>query len=246
MAEGIGVASAFTENTASGYARVPVAFTALNQGGANLAQAITVPATSSYVVTQRALYDAATGGNLIMWWNLKNPVSVSSGTPDKVNVGAFKHFFPALYTNGGAGVGSTPVEFAAGSQIGSTDTGYPLYAGVALEAKNSAIYAAANTTAQPAATVSRLTGSGSIPATASPMEVSIRQTAAGTYTLPSAPADGFQVTIKDAGKNFATYNATIQPGSGDTLEGASNYVMNGNGESFWLTYDATNKNWDIG
>ena len=92
--------------------------------------------------------------------------------------------------------------------------------------------------------VLRLTGTATIPMTAT--HVSIRQTAAGTYTLPSAPMDGFQLRFKDALNNFSTYSATIAAGSGDSIDGAASFVMsNGPYESISLTYDATNKNWDI-
>ena len=58
--------------------------------------------------------------------------------------------------------------------------------------------------------------------------------------LPDAPSDGLTVTIKDGDLNAGTNNITVRPDAGgsDTIDEGATYVMNANGESITLIYDA--------
>jgi hypothetical protein len=70
---------------------------------------------------------------------------------------------------------------------------------------------------------------------------------AGTVseTLVSAPADGRVVTIKDESGAANTYNITIYPGAGDTIQTASTNVISTAYGFRTLYYNATTRIWYI-
>ena len=141
LAQGTGNTAGFVENTASGYARVAVTMTALANGNCSMASPVGFTAQANTTVTQRALYDASSGGNLIMWWNLSNPVTVLSGASDNLKAGSLSHTFPDLYN----GLGTVnPVDFLKGRKIGTTADGNPLMAGHYLEVSGGSIAAASS------------------------------------------------------------------------------------------------------
>jgi len=140
LAEGTGGPNGFVENTASGYARQAVTFAPLGNGNTSLAAAVIYPAaTVATTVTQRALYDASTSGNLIMWWSADNPPSFAIGSSDLLKVGSLSHTFPKLYN--GAGTGAAEVDFLNGEKIGTTALGNPIYAGHYLSVVNGTVAA---------------------------------------------------------------------------------------------------------
>lgn len=63
-----------------------------------------------------------------------------------------------------------------------------------------------------------------------------------TINLPSSPAVGRTLLIKDCGGVANAYNITLAPASGD-IDGAANYVINTNHQSLAVTYDGTQ--WEI-
>jgi hypothetical protein len=129
LAQGTGTGNGFIENTASGYARQPVILSALFNGQTQMVGGVTFSGgLNPLIVSQRALYDAANGGNLITWWPLAAPVSVPAYGTDTLAAGSLAHRFPDLAYARGASV----VLWVAGSQIGVTETGAPITAGVAL------------------------------------------------------------------------------------------------------------------
>ena len=139
LAQGTGGVSGFTENTATGYARQPVTMSSLVNGNCSLAAPVVTTAQAATTVTQRALYDAQTGGNLIMWWSLSSPPTIQIGGVDQLKTGALSHTFPALYN--GAGTGAQPVDFLTGTKVGTTVDGSPIYAGHYIEVVNGTVAA---------------------------------------------------------------------------------------------------------
>jgi hypothetical protein len=72
--------------------------------------------------------------------------------------------------------------------------------------------------------------------------VTYTSTGAVTETLPSSPATGLTLLIKDCGGAAATNNITITPASGN-IDGASTYVMSTNYGSVAVTY--VNSQWSV-
>lgn len=65
-----------------------------------------------------------------------------------------------------------------------------------------------------------------------------------TVTLPTAQAlDGRVICVKDSGYNSGTYNITIATGGAETINNGSDYTIDVNGGSVWLTSDGTD--WHI-
>ena len=97
LAEGTGSGTTFTENAAAGYARRAVTLAPLSYGQTALISGVTFNGMAgAFVVTQRALYDAASGGNLLQFWGLMNPVSVVAGGTDTVAAGDLAHVYASL------------------------------------------------------------------------------------------------------------------------------------------------------
>lgn len=68
---------------------------------------------------------------------------------------------------------------------------------------------------------------------------------AQSFPLPSSPADGATVTYLDAGRNSATYNATLGR-NGKTINGvAEDFVVDENGAEITLAYDSTTGDWSV-
>jgi hypothetical protein len=129
LAQGTGTGNSFVENTTSGYARQAVTLATLTFGQTGLNAGVTFPGlAAAFTVTQRALYDAATGGNLIIWWALRNPLSISAGSTDTLASGAFSLSFPDLVTF----FGSTALQWTTGTIVGSTSMSTPITAGVTI------------------------------------------------------------------------------------------------------------------
>lgn len=84
--------------------------------------------------------------------------------------------------------------------------------------------------------------SGNVVVTSSEYYIGIDNTtpAATTVTLPAAPVDNERHVIKDAGGVAQTYNITVL-GNGNTIDGASQYVINTNYEALSLFF--TNGAW---
>jgi hypothetical protein len=141
LAQGVGSGSGFVENAATGYARYAVTLGPLNNSGLT---SLTGPVmaqngATAVTVTQRALYDAPTGGNLIMWWNVASPIQVAANGIDFIRAGSLNHTFPALALNG---QGITAIDTPNGTKIGTTADGSAILAGVTVEARNGVMYAA--------------------------------------------------------------------------------------------------------
>lgn len=85
--------------------------------------------------------------------------------------------------------------------------------------------------------------SGSFNAVAESLYLIDTLTETATATLPDNPDDKTAIAFSDRIRTFGTNNATINPGTGDTINGASNFLLDINGEAVTLIYDATNKDW---
>lgn len=93
------------------------------------------------------------------------------------------------------------------------------------------------------ATITIVTAAGNYTADPADGYVLLKKTtgAATQVTLPSAPATGKIITIKDAKGDAATNNITIVAAAG-TIDGAANVVINNNYESIALLYNGTEWN----
>jgi len=133
LAAGTGTGT-FTEETGGGYARQAITFGPLANGAtSNTAGATFGPATGAAwpTITEQAIYDAATGGNLIAWWPLATPQTVAPGGTAPVAQGGIHLRLTDL-----AGVASGSPAYAevwsAGTVFGMTGasgTGMPVTAG---------------------------------------------------------------------------------------------------------------------
>ncbi len=126
LAEGVGSGSSFVEIVAAGYAREPASLSALSAGQTALQAGVTFNAPGAAIkITQRAFFDAAVGGNLILFWNLYAPLSLQPSQTDTISAGSLTFSFPALAGN----ATTTEILWAAGTAVGSTSQGAPLLAG---------------------------------------------------------------------------------------------------------------------
>ena len=99
-------------------------------------------------------------------------------------------------------------------------------------------------------TVLTVTASGTIDATPASQYIVVQKTVPAATSLvlpagsnwPNCPSVAYSCptyTIKDGGFNAGTYNITITATDGKTIDGATNYVINTNGESVDLFYNGT-------
>jgi len=89
-----------------------------------------------------------------------------------------------------------------------------------------------------------ITASGAVTLTNSDYIIVINKTtpAATTVNLPSSPATWQTHIIKDGAGNANSYNITIAPAAGN-IDGATTYIINGNGNAATVTYNGTQ--WNI-
>lgn len=89
--------------------------------------------------------------------------------------------------------------------------------------------------------VSIMTGAGNYLVTTNDRYVLINKTtgAATQVTLPSAPATGRILTVKDAKGDASTNNITIVPSGTDRIDGAASLVLNINYSSVDLIYSGS-------
>jgi hypothetical protein len=78
-----------TEVSGGGYQRQPVTLSPASEGTTSNSADITFPtATSSWgTIVAVGIFDAQTGGNLLMWANLTQSKTVDSGDTFKINAG---------------------------------------------------------------------------------------------------------------------------------------------------------------
>ena len=234
LAEGVGTGSSFVENTASGYARQPVTLASLVYGRTKLVSGVTFgPAGGAYIVTQRALFDAVTAGNCLQYWTLHTQPTVAVGGTDTLNAGSLAHFYPDLVN----AAGGNALFWAAGAQVGTTNEGAPIYAGVSLAYTGGSVEAGATAGLGGG-------GGGSQGATGQtgPAGPSLAINTFGTVTtvLPtdtvavySAGANS-EITAKNLSTVVATINAPTQ------VQAVGHKVGNtGNGNSYLNAYTWT-------
>ncbi len=138
LALGTGSGTTFTELTGSGYGRLAISLPALVNAATSLGSGVTFAASGTWPsATQKAVYDAVSGGNLLFFWNTKAPLTLASGATYTVVAGALSMTFPSL----AALVPPASTLIAAGSVIGLTADGNLIYAGVTLQYTNGALAA---------------------------------------------------------------------------------------------------------
>ena len=127
LALGTGTTS-FVEATDAGYARQAFSLPALLNAATADDRGMTFSGAGS-VVSQFGIYDAATNGNLILWWNSNFLATLSATANMTVGPGQFQLLFPDLF-------GTKPsqaVIMAAGVQIGTVNATLPLYSGALIQ-----------------------------------------------------------------------------------------------------------------
>ena len=135
LARGTGTGSAFVEDVSSGYSRVAATISAPIGSVSMLSAGVTFGAISGAVtVSQRGIYDASTGGNLIAFWDMPSPIVLGSGRTDTLSSSdIILELSPAMAN---AVSSQIILDFAAGSVIATlvslTGVSAPVYAGCVL------------------------------------------------------------------------------------------------------------------
>jgi hypothetical protein len=70
-------------------------------------------------------------------------------------------------------------------------------------------------------------------------------TAVATVNLPPSPPNKGIVAFSDRRKTFGTNVATIVPGSGHTIDGGTNFLLDANNEAVTLIFDSANTNYSV-
>jgi hypothetical protein len=70
-------------------------------------------------------------------------------------------------------------------------------------------------------------------------------TAVATANLPATPPDKGIVAFSDRRKTFGTMSATIVPGSGHTIDGQANFLLDFDNEAVTLIFDSANNNYSV-
>jgi hypothetical protein len=70
-------------------------------------------------------------------------------------------------------------------------------------------------------------------------------TAVATVNLPPTPPNKGIVAFSDRRKTFGTHVATIVPGSGHTINGGTNFLLDANNEAVTLIFDSANNNYSV-
>ncbi len=70
-------------------------------------------------------------------------------------------------------------------------------------------------------------------------------TVVATANLPATPPNKGIVAFSDRRKTFGTKTATLVPGSGHTIDGGANFLLDFNNEAVTLIFDAANNNYSV-
>ena len=137
-------ATTCTELTATGYARQPVVFNVPAFGKSVNTAPYSFAQTVTGTIAGRALYDAATGGNLDVVMPLATPLAIVSPPGDRGDVAALSLTVTAL---AGAPNGSfSQAAVASGAAVGTTQDGSTATAGSALTITRGQLYKAGTVT----------------------------------------------------------------------------------------------------
>ena len=229
-----------TEVTATGYARQPVFFNNAVKGVAPLGSSFFFGPASAGTIAGRAIFDAPTGGNLVLVLPLATPLVIGT-QGDNGDVGALKPTFTALVNLQAGELLNTTM--LAGSTIGTTLDGSAITAGVNLTLFRGILSPAVPDGDNSYRQVPQVTGfSYQIPNGVSTVDIGGTGTlATGTLLLQLAPADGSrQVILCDV-----TVTAlTLTPNTGQTAVGTLPSTCGANA-SHELRFMGANRTWHV-
>lgn len=180
----------------------------------------------------------ATGGKFAFYDNTTDNISVFNDTQIKagkaLKIKAADDSFSVSFTGPTTMAGDTPY---------TLPDAYPLVDGYVLQGTTAGILSwvavAAGSTAP--TTISANTY------TVLTTDSFVRMTDLGVraVTLPTTPADGYTVSIKDSARNASLNNITVSPGGSDTIEGNLSDLINSNSECKTYIYSVTDTMWEI-
>ena len=233
-------AAACTEPTASTYARQPISFASPVKGLTVNATTYQFSQANLGTVAGRAIFDAPTGGHLL----LVLPLAAGYAVPiqgDYGDVGALRFTWTSMtaIANGDAFSAS----FLAGSTVGATPDGSSVTAGTN-ESFTRGVLAAYPGSVDPLpAQVTEVTGfSYQVPASTSTVDILGAGTlAAGTVILPQSPVSGF-VQRLECGVTVTAL--TVTPSAGTTITGTAPSTCGPNA-SHELQYQGGTSTWVI-
>lgn len=233
-------AAACTEPTSASYARQPISFASPIKGVTISSTPYQFSQAGLGTVAGRAIFDAPTGGHLLVVLPLATSYAVPS-QGDYGDVGALRFTWSAMtgIANGDAFSSS----FLAGATVGATPDGSAVTVGTN-ETFTRGVLAAYPGSVDPIPVqVTEATGfSYQIPTGDSTVDVLGAGTlAAGTLILPQAPANGFLQRI-ECGVTVTAL--TVTPGTGTAITGNAPTTCGANA-SHELQYQAGNSTWSI-
>ncbi len=227
-----------TEPTAPGYARQPVSFATLGKGLTVNATPFTFGQAPLPVVAGRAIFDAPTGGHVLVVLPLAAPYTVPANG-DQADVGGLRFTFAALatYTAAEAFTGS----FASGAVLGATPDGSTVTAGTNETMTRGVLAANLGSADALPVQVTEATGfTYQIPPSTSTVDIQGAGTlATGGVILPQAPVSG---QIERLLCDVTVTTLTLTPGAGATFVGTAPTTCGPNA-SHEFEYLAGNATW---
>ena len=230
-------AGSCAEQTARAYARQPISFSTLGSGVTVAANPYTFGQAVSGTIAGRAIYDAPTGGHLLVVLPVATPYAIPS-QGDVGDVGALRFTMTALaaYPRAEAYTGFFP----AGATLGTTQDGSTVTTGTNESITRGVLAAYLGSIDALPIEVTEVSGfSYQIPAGTSTVDFTGAGTlATGTAILPQAPANGY---IQRLECTVTVSTLTLTPGAGTTVVGTvpTSCGPNASHELQYLAPDAT-------
>ena len=236
-----------TEQTATGYARQPIAFGNIANVVANSSATASVAQAVPYSFAQgvsgsiagHAIYDAPSGGNLLAVLPYAGSYTIPS-YGDRGDVGSLSFTVPAANGYPPNGLNTT---YQAGGTIGATPDGSVVSTGIAFKVEHGDGYPFYGTTDATTRQVTETTGFSYIVAPGvSALNVKGAGTlATGAIALPIPQADG---SIFRLSCSITVTALTVTPGSGATITGTAPTTC-GTNASHELQYFAGDTTWHV-
>ena len=232
-----------TEQTATGYARQPIAFSNLQAGGViSQATPYTFAQTVGGSIAGHAIYDALTGGNLIAVIPYAASYAIPSGG-DRGDVGSIK---VTVASAAGYNPDGFNAVFQTGATLGATVAdGSTVSTGMALVVQHGQGFPFYGSVDPTTRQVTQTTGfTYAVPAGVSALNIKGGGTlAAGTVTLPvpAALGDGMLFRLSCS---ITVTSLTVSPGAGSTITGTAPTTCGANA-SHELQYFAADTTWHV-
>lgn len=228
-----------TEQTGTAYARQPISFSNLASGVASQAIPYTYAQGVTGNIAGHAVYDALTGGNLL----IVIPYAATTAIPsigDRGDVGSLKITVPAAAGFPAEGLNAT---YQAAATLGTTPDGSTVSTGIALQFQHGnafPFYGTADATTRQVTQVTAFTYA--VPPGVSAVNIKGAGTlATGTVTLPIPLADG---TLFRLSCSITITALTVTPGAGSTMIGTAPTTCGANA-SHELQYFAADTTWHV-